>query len=89
MGLYEVPIFVSLLGLGIGIMFANFHRWGIMLVLRAVVNILVRNAMPSGPMCLRCLMLSPSGPCELVFLLFCMAFSTWLVVSLMLCVCRL
>ena len=25
MGLYEVPLFVSLLGFGIGIMLANFH----------------------------------------------------------------
>ena len=42
MGLYEVPLFVS--GFGIGTMLANFHVWGIMLLLRAVLNILVRNA---------------------------------------------
>ena len=44
MGLYEVPLFVSLLGLGIGTMLANFHVCGIMFlfvgVLRAVLNIL-------------------------------------------------
>ena len=37
---------------------------GIMLVLRAVFNMLVRNASPLGPMCFRCLMLNLSGPCE-------------------------
>ena len=30
-------------------MLANFHMCGIMLVLRAVFNMLVRNASPSGP----------------------------------------
>ena len=39
-------------------MLANFHMCGIMLVLRAVFNLLVRNASPRGPMCFRCLMLN-------------------------------
>ena len=52
MGLYEVPLSVSLLSFGIGTMLANFHVRGIMLLLRAVFNILVRNASPRGPMCL-------------------------------------
>ena len=65
MGLYEV----SLLGFGMGTMLANFHMCGIMLVLRAVFNMLVRNASPRGPMCFRCLMFNLSGPCELLFLL--------------------
>ena len=69
MGLYEVPLSVSLLGFGIGTMLANFHMCGIMLVLRAVFNMLVRNASPRGPMCFRCLMFNFSGPCELLFLL--------------------
>ena len=43
MGLYEVPLSVYLLCLGIGIMLANFHMCGIMLVLRADFNMLVRN----------------------------------------------
>ena len=43
MGLYEVPLSMSLLGFGMGTMLANFHICGIMLVLRAVFNILVRN----------------------------------------------
>ena len=45
MGLYDVPLFVSLLGFGIGTMLANFHVWGFFL-LRAVLNILVRNVSP-------------------------------------------
>ena len=41
---------------------------GIMLVLRAVFNMLVRNTSPRGPMCFRYLMFNLSGPCE-VFLM--------------------
>ena len=55
MGLYEVPLSVSLLGFGMGTMLANFHMCGIMLVLRAVFDMLVRNASPRGPMCFKCL----------------------------------
>ena len=58
MGLYVVPL--SLLGFGIGTMLANFHMCGIMLVLRAVFNMLVRNASPTGPMCLMCWMFNLS-----------------------------
>ena len=50
MGLYEVPLSVSLLGFGIGTILANFHARGMMFLLRAVLNILVRNASPRGPM---------------------------------------
>ena len=50
-----------------GTMIANFHMCGNMLVLRAVFNMLVRNASPRGPMCFRCLMFNLSGPCELFF----------------------
>ena len=38
-----------------------------MFLLGAVLNILVRNASPSGPMCVRCLIFNLSGPCELLF----------------------
>ena len=69
MGLYEVSSSMSLLGLGMGTMLANFYMCGIMLVLRADFNMLVSNASPRGPMCFRCLMFSLSGPCELLFLL--------------------
>ena len=69
MVLYEVPMSsMSLLGFGMGIMLVNFHMC-IMLRLRAVFNMLVRNASSRGPMCFRCLMFSLSGPCELLFLL--------------------
>ena len=38
-----------------------------MFLLRAVLNTLVRNASPRGPMCFRCLIFSLSGPCVLLF----------------------
>ena len=42
---------------GGGSMLTNFHMCGIMLVLRAVFNMLARNASPRGSMCCRCLIL--------------------------------
>ena len=69
MSLYEVPLSMSLLCFGMETMLANFHMCCIMLVLRAVFNILVRNASPRGPMCFRCRVFNLSGPCELLFLL--------------------
>ena len=48
MGLYEVPLYMSLLGIGMGTMLATFHICGIMLVFSAVINMLVRNANPRG-----------------------------------------
>ena len=48
MGLYEVPLSMSLLGFGMGTMLANFHMCGI----KSSFNMLVRNAGPRGPMCL-------------------------------------
>ena len=73
MGLYEVPLSMSLLGFGMRTMLANFHVCGIKLAIRAVFNILMRNASPRGPMCFRCLIVNLSGPCELLFLLCCIA----------------
>ena len=67
MGLYEVPLSMSLLGFGKGTTLANFHMCGIMLVLRAVFNMVVRNANPRGTMCFRGMLFSLSGPCELLF----------------------
>ena len=64
MGLFEVHLPMSLLGFGMWTMLANFHMCGIMLVLRAVFNMIVRNASPRGSMCL---MFNLSGPCELLF----------------------
>ena len=74
--MYEVPLSMSLFGFGMGDMLANFHMCGIMLVLRAVFKMLVRNASPRGPMCLRCLMFSLLGPCKWLFLLCFIA--TWI-----------
>ena len=47
MSLYEVPLSMSLMG---------FDGDYVMLVLRAVFYMLVRNASPKGSMCFRCLM---------------------------------
>ena len=48
MGPYEVILSMSLLGFGMATMLANFHihMCGIMLLLRAVLNMLVWNASP-------------------------------------------
>ena len=48
MSLYEVPLSMPLLGFGMWTMLANFHMRGIMLVLCAVFNMLLRNASPGG-----------------------------------------
>ena len=77
------------LDFGMGIMLSNFHMWGIMLVLRAVFNMLVSNASLGGPMCFRCLMFSLLGHCALLFLIFFIASWTWVVVSVMLYPCIL
>ena len=87
MGTYEVPIYMSLLGLGMGTKLAIFHMCGAMLLLRAVLNMLVRNASPRGLMCIRCLMFSFSGPCELLLLLCFIASWTRVGVSVMLYPC--
>ena len=68
MGLYEVPLSMSLLGFGMGTMLANLHMCCIMLVLRTVFNMLLRNASPRGPMWFRYLMFSLSAFCEMLFL---------------------
>ena len=66
MGLYEVPLSMSLLGCGMGNYVSQLpYVWYYV----GVFNMLVRNASPRGPMCFRCLMLSLPGACELLFLL--------------------
>ena len=62
MGVYEVPLSMSLLGFRS--IFVNFHMCGIMLVLRAVFNML---GSTRGPMCFRCLMFNLSGPLSCYF----------------------
>ena len=46
-----------------------FGMFAVMLVLRAVFNMLVRKASPRGPMCFRYMIFSLSGPWEFLFLL--------------------
>ena len=89
MGLYDVPMFMSLFGFGIGMMFASFHVCGMMLLFSDMLYMLVRYASPSGPMCMRCLMLTLSSPVELLFLLCFIATWTCVVVSVMLVDCSL
>ena len=58
----------------------------IILLFRAFLNILVRNASPRGPMCFRCLIFNLWGPCEFLFCsLLDLRSSEYDVVSL--CVC--
>ena len=68
MGLYDVPMLMSLFGFGIGMMFAGYHVLGMLLLFSDVLYMLVRYASPSGPMGLRCL-IPLSGSVELLFLL--------------------
>ena len=63
MGLNELHLSVFLMGFGMGTILANFHMWGIMLLLRVYLNILVRNASHRGSMCFMCLIFSLSGHC--------------------------
>ena len=46
MDLYEMSLSMSLLGFRIGTMLATFHMCDSMLLLKAVFNMLVRNANP-------------------------------------------
>ena len=57
-------------------MLAKSRVCGIMLVLRAVFNMLERNASPRVPMCFRYQMFGLSGPRELLFLVCFIAFWT-------------
>ena len=60
-----------------------------MLLFSDVLYMLVRYASPSGPMCLRCLMLTLSGLVEVLFLLCFIAPWTCVVVSVIFVVCSL
>ena len=87
-GLYEVPIFGSLLGFGIVTILASFHCFGIVFVLSAVLYMCVRNSMARGPRCFMCLMFMLSGPVELFVLDLFMAVFVWSVVIWIGIVCR-
>ena len=67
-GLYDVLILGSLLGLGIGIIFASFPCFGIVFLFIAVLYMCVRNWMTRGSRCFMCLMFMLSGPVELFVL---------------------
>ena len=69
MGLYEVPLYMSLLGFGMGTMLANFHMCGTMLMLRAVFNMLVKNASPRGYMCFTGMICQDHVSCYFYFVL--------------------
>ena len=60
-----------------------------MLLFSDVLYMLVRYASPSGHMCLRCLVLTLSGPVDLLFLICFIAAWTSIVVSVILDVCSL
>ena len=49
------------------VMFASFHVLEMMLLFIYMLYMLLRYVSPSDPMCLRCLMLTLSGPVELLF----------------------
>ena len=72
-GLYDVPMLMSLLGFGTGMMLANFYTFGILLWVSAALYMFVMYFSSSLPMCLRCFMLMLSGPVELLFLLLLIA----------------
>ena len=58
----------------------------VLFLLRAVLNILVRNASPRGPMCFRCLIFNLSGPCELLYVACLTVFVNCLVKQYAMCV---
>ena len=60
-----------------------------MLLFSDMLYMLVRYASPSGHMCLRCLILTLSGPVELFLLCFIATWTWTVVVSVMLVVCSL
>ena len=60
-----------------------------MFLLRAVLNILVRNASPRGPIYFRCLIFNLSGPCQLLFFTLFYSLLDLKVVSVMLYPCML
>ena len=70
-------------------MLAKFHVRGITLLLRAVLNMFVRNWSLRKPICFRCLLFSLSGHCELLFSLCFIASWTTFVVSVMVYPCIL
>ena len=69
-GLYEVLLLGSLLGLGIGTVLDVFQIWGMELLLTEMLYESVRYVSAEFPKCCKCLMFMLSGPVELLFLEF-------------------
>ena len=67
MGLYEVPLSMSLLDFGMGTMLVPYAWYYV--GIKSSFNMLVRNANARGPMCFRCQIFNLSGFSELLFLL--------------------
>ena len=63
-GLYDVLLFLFLLGLRMGIIFAVFHVCGIMLVFSALLYRRVSAAIAVGPRCFMCVFERLSGPAD-------------------------
>ena len=80
---------MSLLGIGIGMMFASFHMCGLMLLFSDILYMLVRYASTSSPICLRFLIMTLLCPVELLFWLCPIASWTCVVVSAIVVVCSL
>lgn len=74
MGLYDVPCVLSLLGFGMGTVFAVFHIVGMLFVISDMLYMCVISVIALGPRCFRCLIFVLSGPVELLFLECLMAF---------------
>ena len=86
MGLYDVPWFLSLLGLSMGIILAIFQFCGMVFVF---IVLLYRSAsveMAIGPRCLMCVLEMLSGPVDFLGFVFAIACVTCPVVMLMGCV---
>ena len=56
MGLYDIPLSMTLFDFRMGTMLGKLHMCGILLLLISVLNMLVRKASPRRTMCFRCLM---------------------------------
>ena len=65
-GLYEVLLFLSLLGLSIGIILAVFQEFGIVFVFIALLYNSVSAFIAVGPMCFICVLEMLSGPVDIL-----------------------
>ena len=71
----------SLFSFKMGMILTHFQRWGVVIVLKAILYMFVRYLMASGPKHLNCLMFMPSDSVELLFVPFKMANCTCVKVS--------